>query len=77
MIIYKSNSIDVTRIDFCCETMAKNILLGSYTTCPWTDHPLVFHINNINTAYFPLRHCPNCGAKIETKLLLKVDEPRV
>jgi hypothetical protein len=76
MIIYKSNSVEVKKIDFCCETMARNVLLGIIKPYTWTDHPLIFYINDENN-HFSIRHCPNCGSKIETKFLLEADEPRV
>jgi hypothetical protein len=60
MKIFKSNDIDVARIEFCCGDMAEDILLGKVKTHRWTDHPLVFSVGD-----YRLSHCGHCGAKIE------------
>ncbi len=50
----------VTKIEFCCDSMAEDILHGVVKTKPWTDHPLVFFVND-----YKLSHCGHCGAKVE------------
>jgi hypothetical protein len=50
----------VTKIEFCCDKMAEDILLGVVKTSEWTDHPLVFRAGD-----YRLSHCGHCGAKIE------------
>jgi hypothetical protein len=51
----------VTKIEFCCDKIAEDVLLGRVGTRPWTDHPLVFWTKD----GYRLLHCPSCGAKIE------------
>ena len=50
----------VTKIEFCCDQMAEDILFGVVKTSKWTDHPLVFKVGD-----YCLSHCGHCGAKIE------------
>lgn len=50
----------VTKIEFCCDDMAEDILLGIVKTRKWTDHPLQFFAGD-----YRLSHCGHCGAKIE------------
>ena len=50
----------VTKIEFCCDKMAEDILLGAVKTARWTDHPLVFKAGD-----YKLSHCGHCGVKIE------------
>lgn len=51
----------VTKIEFCCDRMAEDILLGEVATRHWTDHPLGFWTK----CGYRLGHCGHCGAKIE------------
>lgn len=50
----------VKRIEFCCDEMAKDILLGEIKTKPWTDHPLGFWLWEHR-----ILHCPSCGAEVQ------------
>ena len=60
MIVYKKSNNEVSKIEFCCGRMAKKLLLENVYTRPWTDHPLVFMLNNEYIDY-----CPWCGTKID------------
>lgn len=61
MKIYVHGSFNgVTKIEFCCDNMAEDILLHRVKTTPWTDHPLHFTVGD-----YRLSHCGHCGAKIE------------
>lgn len=71
MKVYKLGDFDVARIDFCCGTMAQDILSGVVKTGPWTDHPLYFEVGD-----YPLSHCGHCGAKIEGGLIYYDDSPQ-
>ena len=62
MIIYKSDDVNVSRIDFCCSEMASDILLGKVKTNHWTDHDLAFYVGD-----YRIDHCPQCGAEIKTQ----------
>ena len=56
----------VTKIEFCCGDMAKDILLGVVTTRPWTDHALGFWVRDDGKWNgYRLSHCGHCGAKIQ------------
>ena len=50
----------VTKIEFCCGCMSKDVLLGEIKTRPWTDHPLSFYIGDKRIAF-----CPHCGSEID------------
>lgn len=53
----------VTKIEFCCDEMAKDILLRKVKTRPWTDNALGFWVGD-----YRLSHCGHCGAKIEGEI---------
>lgn len=56
----------VTKIEFCCDKMAEDILFGVVTTRAWTDHPLGFYVKDDDKwGGYRLSHCGHCGAKIE------------
>ena len=55
----------VTKIVFCCDNMAEDILFGKVSTRPWTDHPLIFSVKDSHNQDYRLTHCGHCGAKIE------------
>lgn len=62
----------VTKIEFCCDEMSRDILLGKITTQPWTDHPLSFWVRDRDDNGYKLSHCGHCGAKIKGELFEKV-----
>ena len=69
MIVYKSSAFKVSGIEFCCNRMAKELLIGAISTSRWADDDLEFRIENQRLAY-----CPYCGTRIENKLRLKNDK---
>lgn len=62
----KNGCHNVSKIEFCCGKMAKDILFGKVKPTLWTDHPLNFWVMNDthNEKIYLLKHCGHCGAKI-------------
>lgn len=62
MKIYITHDYEVTKIEFCCQEMSKNLLLRTINTKHWTDHPLPFFIGKEE---HKINFCPYCGAAID------------
>jgi hypothetical protein len=64
MKIYKNKVSDVSRVEFCCSDMSKDVLTGRVCCKPWINSSLEFFIKDHKSS-IPIRHCHHCGAKIE------------
>ena len=60
MKVFTNHKYEVTKIEFCCGEMSRNLLLKEINTSSWTDHPLPFFIGEHH-----IKFCPYCGAKID------------